>query len=245
MQVFWREHVFFAGMAVVLLLLSILCRFFTGMQLKRMLRETENMSVTGNRTLKQCKLKFQNYYELNAGNMNVEVFVEKFMQGIRIGRCSLRMLNLLSGQLLLLSIFADGAGICMGIIYGETLGQVLPFYLLAFLSLYFYFSVSGLVDVQGKQKALQTSVMDFLENRMTERIRGVKRDSAYLEAEEQKGKAKTKGAQAAGKRTEATAGKAQAEGKAKAAATVAEAFGKDGKKTPESELEQLLHEFLA
>lgn len=187
MQAFIRGHAFFIGAAMSLLLLSILCRFMTGVLLKKLLKEAENMSATENRLLKQCKLKFQNCCELNGGAVNVEIFVGRFMQNIRLGKCSLRLLGQLSGQLLLLSVFAEGIGACIGIVHGETLGDVLPYYLLAFLSLYLYFSISGLVDVQGKQEALKMSVMDFLENRMKGRIVSVKRDSEYLDRVEKEG----------------------------------------------------------
>lgn len=190
MQAFIRGHAFFIGTAMSFLLLSILCRFMTWVLLKKLLKEAENMSATENKLLKQCKLKFQNCYELNGGSVNVEVFVGKFMQNIRLCKCSLRMMGQLSGQLLLLSVFAEGIGACIGIAHGETLGNVLPYYLLAFLSLYLYFSISGLIDVQGKQDALKMSVMDFLENRMSGRIESVKRDSEYLDEVEAAARAK-------------------------------------------------------
>lgn len=184
MRAFLKGHAFFTGMALSLLLLSILCRFITGVLLKKLIKEAENMSATDNRLLKQCKLKFQNCYELNAGAVNVEVFVGKFMHNIRIGKCSLRLIGQFSGQFLLLSVFADGIGACLGLVHGETLGEVLPYYLIAFLSLYLYFSISGLIDVPGKKEALETTITDFLENRMSERMKSVKRDSDYLDAAE-------------------------------------------------------------
>lgn len=186
MQAFWKGHAFFMGIAVILLFLSILCRFVTGMLLKKLIAEAGNMSATDNRFLKQCKLKFQNCLELNGGTVNTEVFVEKALQNVRLGKCSLKLLNFTAGQLLLLSVFADGIGICVGLTCGETLGDILPYYLLAFFSLYLFFSVSGFIDVQARQEALKITMMDFLENRMVERARSVKSDSAYLEEEEKK-----------------------------------------------------------
>lgn len=256
MQAFLKGHAFFIGAAMSFLLLSILCRFMTGVLLKRLMKEAENMSATDNRLLKQCKLKFQNCYELNAGAVNVEVFVEKFMQNIRVGGCSLRLMGQLSGQLLLLSVFAEGIGACLGIAHGETLGDILPYYLLAFLSLYIYFSMSGLIDVQGKQEALKTTVADFLENRMAGRIVSVKRDSEYLdEAEKRAGEeaaetlrpfAGQAGKQEACKGAadmHGTAGGREPDGEAGAFTAVdGTAFDTEAEK---EELEELLGEFLA
>lgn len=186
MRMFLEGHAFFTAAAVVWLFLSIVCRLAAGVTLKRLIAEAENMSASGNRFLKQCKLKFQNYYELNGGVMNVGVFVDRALRGLRVGRMRLRTLDLLSGQCLLLAVFSCGAGACLGIAGGETLRQVLPYYLLACLTLYLHFSVSGLIDVPGRRQELQTVMTDFLENRMTERIRSVRRDSGYLEAEEER-----------------------------------------------------------
>ena len=47
------------------LALSIFLRIFLGMLYQNMIRETDNMATTGNRLLKQCKLKFANCYEIN------------------------------------------------------------------------------------------------------------------------------------------------------------------------------------
>lgn len=186
MRAISQGHLYFTVAAVFFLSLSILCRIMEGMLLKKLIREAENMSATKNKLLKQCKLKFINCYELNNGAVNVEVFVEKFMQGIRFGRCSLRMIGIFSVQFLALSLSADAIGSLLGILYGETPGSILPYFLLAFLSLYFYFSISGVADVPGKEKALKTTIVDFLENRLAERIKSVKKDTVYLENEEEK-----------------------------------------------------------
>lgn len=246
MQVFIKGHAFFIGTAMSFLLLSILCRFMTGVLLKKLIKESENMSATENKLLKQCKLKFQNCCELNDGSVNVRVFVEKFMQNVRLGKCSLRLIGQLSGQLLLLSVFAEGIGSCVGIAHGETLGDVLPYYLLAFLSLYLYFSISGLIDVPGKQEALKTSIMDFLENRMKGRIVSVKKDSEYLDAVEKMARAGQQDRNEMAENETARGKKAlsQQEENAEAFSKAQDESAQD-KKAQQEELEALLGEFLA
>lgn len=246
MQAFIKGHAFFIGAALSFLLLSILCRFMTGVLLKKLIKEAENMSATDNKLLKQCKLKFQNCYELNGGSVNVRVFVEKFMQNVRLGKCSLRLIGQLSGQLLLLSVFAEGIGSCVGIAHGETLGEVLPYYLLAFLSLYLYFSISGLIDVPGKQDALKTSIMDFLENRMKGRIVSVKRDSEYLDEVERAARAgQQKKATAESWRQEASDKAMPEPGRQVSMDEAAEFSQRQDEKARREELEALLGEFLA
>lgn len=158
------------AMTIILLLLSILCKFITGIFLNSLIKEAENMSATENKVLKQCKIKFRNCYKLNDGVPNIPVFVDKFINRIQIGKFSMDGLSHFAGQLMMLSVFFAGAGACKGIIDGKTLGEILPFYLMSFLGLYLYFSVSGMVDLNAKRAALKTSLTDYLENHMAVRL---------------------------------------------------------------------------
>ena len=112
--------------------------------------------------------------------------MEKFIQGIRLGRFSLRFWEMAAGQFLLLSVLADGLGACIGIAAGESSGDVLPFYLLAVVSLFACFSAAGIIDTAGKREILKTTLEDFLENRMAVRLDGVKKDKVCLEEQEKK-----------------------------------------------------------
>lgn len=86
------------GTAAALLLFSILCRFFPGMRLKRLLGETANLSVSPNTILRQCVLKYSSLCELNGGRMNTSVYVEKFLRQLKFGRFSLRFWDRLGGS---------------------------------------------------------------------------------------------------------------------------------------------------
>lgn len=158
------------AITIILLLSSILCRFVVGIFLNSLIREAENMSTTQNRLLKQCKVKFRNCYKLNDGVPNIPVFVDKFLSRLQIGRFSLDGISHLAGQLMLLSIVTAGLGACKGIIDGSPLSQIVPFYLMSFLGLYLYFSISGLVDLDGKRELLKVSLTDYLENHMAARL---------------------------------------------------------------------------
>lgn len=142
-----------------------------GVLYQKMIKETENMSATKNKLLKQCKLKFANCYQLNKGVANIPVFVDKFISKVSIMRISLRSMQHLSGQLMLLTVVVAGVGACREIIQGETVGKVLPYYIVSFLGLYIYFSISGLVDLQGKKERLKTNLVDYLENHMINKLK--------------------------------------------------------------------------
>jgi hypothetical protein len=64
--------------------------------------------------------------------------------------------------------------------------EILPYYLLGFLGLYVYFSVSGLVDMDGKYRKLRINLTDYLENHMAPRLAVLEEAGAA-----EKGKMKT------------------------------------------------------
>jgi len=160
--------------------LSIFLKIFLGTLYRHMIKEADNMAITNNRLLKQCKTKFTNCYELNNGIHNIPIFVDKFINKLSLGHFSFDLLYHLSGQMMLLSMVAAGAGICQGIIAGRTMGEILPFYIVSFLGLYLYFSVSTVVDIKGKRRVLKVNLVDYLENHLSYRMNMTKRDMEML-----------------------------------------------------------------
>lgn len=164
------RHAVLTSVMLLFVLLSMICQIIIGFLYQSMIKETDNMSSTENKLLKQCKLKFVNCFQMNAGVANISVFVDKFLNRIRFLGITIPGFHHLSGQMTLLSVFTGGIGICKGIIEGETFSQILPFYILSFLALYLYFSVTSLVDMQTKKDVLRTNLVDYLENHMVNRL---------------------------------------------------------------------------
>lgn len=132
MKQFFIRHTILTGIMLLFVLLSIICQIIIGFLYQNMIKETDNMSSTENKLLKQCKLKFVNCFQMNAGVANIPVFVDKFLNRIRFLGITIPGFHHLSGQLTLLSVFTGGIGICRGIINGESFGAILPFYILSF-----------------------------------------------------------------------------------------------------------------
>ena len=168
------QHTYFIGIVFTLIVLSVLCQIMIGVLYQNLLQETDNMAITDNKLLKQCKLKFSNCYELNKGNINIPVYVDKFMSQIRFARMTLTSMTHLPGQLMLLSVFVAGLGACIGIISGQTLGELMPYYIVSLFGLYVYFSVTALVDIKTKGQLLRTSLIDYLENHMIKQLELIK-----------------------------------------------------------------------
>lgn len=162
---------------------SIMVRILLGLLYQSMIRESDNMAITENRLLKQCKLKFANCYQLNNGVSNISVFVDKFLNRLAIGPFSFETLYHLSGQSMLLSVIGAGVGVCKSIVGGRTIRDILPFYIVSFAGLYFYFSISSMVDLKGKKRILKINLVDYLENHLSARIGVTESDMQMLYGE--------------------------------------------------------------
>ncbi len=160
--------------------LSIFLRTLLGMLYQNMIRETDNMASTENKLLRQCKLKFANCYQLNNGVANIPVFVDKFLNRLALGPLSFETMYHLSGQSMLLSVVSAGVGACRSILSGKMLGEIMPFYIVSFVGLYMYFSVSTVVDVKGKRRVLKVNLVDYLENHLSARIDVTENDMEML-----------------------------------------------------------------
>lgn len=169
MQIVFKHPEFMIPI-LILLSFSIICQISMGVLCHKLIWESENMSSTANKSLQQLKLKFSSCCQLHEGMSNIAVFVDKYMNQLKIGGFSLSVLKHLSGQLVLLSILISGIGACRGIIAGESILYIVPYYIISFLGLYCYFAVSSLVDIAGKIQVLRTNLIDYLENHLVNRL---------------------------------------------------------------------------
>lgn len=170
LEIFIR-HPILSGAIVLTVFISIVLQIIIGNVLGRMVNDAENMAATENKQLKQFKLKFVNCYKMNEGMGNVTVFVERFLEKLTIGKVKLASLHRVSGQVMLFSVFLSGIGAAKGIVQGETIGQILPFYVGVFLGLYLYFVSTSFAGIEEKKLSLKFSLVDYLENHMVARLK--------------------------------------------------------------------------
>lgn len=186
------KHPEFMIPILILFSFSIICQISMGVLCHKLIWETENMSSTKNKSLQQLKLKFSSCCKLHEGISNIPVFVDKYMNQIKIHGFSLSTLKHLSGQLILLSILLAGIGACRGIISGESVIYIIPFYIISFLALYCYFAVSSLVDLSDKTNILRTNLIDYLENHFVSRLEQTSLDLKLIQGEDTKESTDTK-----------------------------------------------------
>ncbi len=169
-EIFIRHPYLSAGIVAVIFV-SVVLQIIIGNVLGRMVSEAENMASTENKQLKQCKLKFVNCYKMNEGMGNVTVFVERFLEKISIGKMKITSVHRISAQLMLFAVLLSGIGAARGIVLGETIGQILPFYVIAFLGLYIYYVSTSFAGIEEKKLSLKFSLVDYLENHMVGRLK--------------------------------------------------------------------------
>lgn len=170
------ENDIFIKISIFLITLSIICQIVAGVLYQNMIQETDNMSATDNKLLKQCKLKFANCYELNGSVANIPIFVDKFINRIKIGFLTLPGLSAFAGQMMLLAVLLCGIGVYRRIVAGDFIMQLFPYYIVSLFGLYAYFSISSLVDIKGKKEILKINIIDYLENHMVSRLKVLPKD---------------------------------------------------------------------
>lgn len=164
------EHKILTGLIAFFLLFSLIGQIISGVIYYRMISQSDHMSDTKNKQLKQCKEKYANYYKLNGKMVNTDVFVDKFLQKVCFARIKLTRIDHISGQFMMLSVLMTGLSICLSLASGSTIFQIIPYYLISILGLYLYFSITGIVDAQEKRRVLKTNLTDYLENHYAPRL---------------------------------------------------------------------------
>lgn len=164
------DHSFIIVLTLILMAIGISYQAAIGIIYRKMIQDTDMLSGMENKLLIQCKERFVNCYKLNGGVANISVFVDKFINRIRICGMSLSFMKHLSGQLMLAGVFVAGFGVCKGIVEGRGFVDLLPFYIISLLGIYLYLSVVSIVDMPNRRKMLKTNITDYLENTVAQRL---------------------------------------------------------------------------
>ena len=203
-QILWLEGTcsigmlgFFAASIIGLTILAI--------KYSTLIKEAENMSITKRKELKAIKTKFLNSYgrqETSEENsyriqeqINVEVFVDKAINRLKISGLKVNTWRFLCGQGIIFSIVFAGVGIFRSILAKRAMREISPFYVIAFLELYIYFSVVSIFDFEAKDRLLRLTIVEYIENHMVNRIRVAKafqaEEKVIRQLEEEQSRKKT------------------------------------------------------
>lgn len=155
MLLFISTHKLLSGLVAFFLFGSIAVQVLVGIRLQKLLDELDKPAGAKSPFLKKCRV--------HPGQINLNEHVEKCLDTYRIGPFGIRGLKQLSLQGLMLSVIFCGVGVCVGIVRGETIGSLLPFYIFSMIGLYCYYAISGVVDIQTKLDRLRGKLVRYLD----------------------------------------------------------------------------------
>lgn len=164
------DHSFIMILMLVFMGIGILYQVAIGVIYQRLIQAADTLSGVESKLLNQCKERFVNSYKLNGGVANIPVFVEKFINRIKVMGMSISFMKHLSGQLMLAGVFIAGFGVCKGIVEGRKFVDLLPFYIISLFGIYLYLSIMSIVDMPNRRKMLKTNLTDYLENTVAQRL---------------------------------------------------------------------------
>lgn len=151
-------------------LLGVMSRFLARNLYKRLIRETDNMTLTKNRYLRELKQKTENTYRLNQGIHNTLAYLEKQLFGFRFMGLSLNGWTSFSGQMTLLCFLAGGAAAFGSYWFRSDNYYIVLYGSMGILTGLFTMLVDYGVNLSGKRHQLLTSLQDYLENSLFNRL---------------------------------------------------------------------------
>ncbi len=150
--------------------LGILSRLVARNLYKRLIKETDNMTLTKNRYLRDLKQKAENAYRLNQGIHNTKVYLEKQLANYRFLGLSLSGWGNLSGQLTVLCFLLGGAA-AFGAYWYRCDSYYVALYgsvgvLAGLLTLFMDYGV----NLGERKNQLLNALQDYLDNSLFNRL---------------------------------------------------------------------------
>ena len=150
--------------------LGILSRLVARNLYKRLIKETDNMTLTKNRYLRELKQKTENTYRLNQGIHNTKAYLEKQLTNYRFLGVSLNGWGNLSGQLTVLCFFLGGMA-AFGAYWYRCDSYFVALYgsvgvLAGLLTLFLDYGV----NLGERRNQLLNALQDYMENSLFHRL---------------------------------------------------------------------------
>ncbi|MEG2350570.1 MAG: hypothetical protein RSB57_08700 [Hungatella sp.] len=165
-------------------LCGILSRFVARNLYQRLIKETDNMTLTKNRYLREFKQKTENTYRLTQGIHNTNAYLEKQLYGYRFAGISLEGWGNLSGQLTILCLLTGGGAAFMSYWYRCDSYYIVLYGSVGMLTGLLTMLVDYGVNLSEKKQQLLAALQDYLENSLFVRLS--KETPMVREAEEEK-----------------------------------------------------------
>lgn len=150
--------------------LGLLGRLVTRSLYKRLMKETDNMTLTKNRYLRELKQKAENAYRLNQGIQNTEAYLEKQLMNYRFFGLTLNGWGNLSNQFTVLCFLAGGTAAFLSYWYRCDNYYIVLYGTVGILAGLFTLFVDCGVNLTERKLQLLNALQDYLENSLFHRL---------------------------------------------------------------------------
>lgn len=150
--------------------LGLLSRMMARNLYKRLIRETDNMTLTKNRYLRELKQKAENAYRLNQGIQNTEAYLEKQLMNCRFFGLTLNGWGNLSNQFTVLCFLAGGAAAFLSYWYRCDNYYIVLYGTVGILAGLFTLFVDCGVNLSERKIQLLNALQDYMENSLFQRL---------------------------------------------------------------------------
>ena len=144
--------------------LGILVRFILDMVYIYLVKESDKMSTTNNKLLKQMKIKFETCYKLNIGVNNVDTFVDKYLTKYKFYGILLSTWENFSGQVLLLSFLIIPISAVFGVVFEVNKELLLYTGAVGVLTGAALILADKMTNLPVKKQMIRLNLLDYLEN---------------------------------------------------------------------------------
>lgn len=151
-------------------ILGLLSRMMARNLYKRLIRETDNMTLTKNRYLRELKQKAENAYRLNQGIQNTQAYLEKQLINYRFFGLTLNGWGNLSNQLTVLCFLAGGVAAFLSYWYRCDNYYIVLYGTVGILTGLFTLFVDCGVNLSEKKSQLLNALQDYMENSLFHRL---------------------------------------------------------------------------
>lgn len=151
-------------------ILGLLSRLTARNLYKRLIRETDNMTLTKNRCLRDLKQKAENTYRLNLGIHNTKAYLEKQLAGYRFMGFTLNGWGNLASQLTVLCFLLGGSAAFGAYWYRCDSYYVVLYGTVGLLSGLLTLFLDCGINLTERKNQLLNGLQDYLENSLFNRL---------------------------------------------------------------------------
>lgn len=183
-ELFLNEYLrqeYFLGVLGSIFLFGIVARLMTMSVYDRLIRKSENMMSTKNKTLKQIKTKYENSKAVNGSMANPSLMVERYINKYKFMGISLRKLSGITEKCCLLCLGIGGLAGLYSYNINRLCFRALIYVAAGAMAAYWLDLFSRSTGLGEKHNEIVCIITDFLENTMDIRDKRVERAGKLAE----------------------------------------------------------------